>query len=307
MTSLAAGKRALETELAGLRALIDHLDTAFAQAVDLMAKAPGRVIVTGKKIAATLASTGTPAQFVHAAEASHGDMGMISPDDVILALSKSGESQELSDVLAYATRFEIPLVAITADAGSSLGQAATVCLVLPKVPEATEVVAAPTTSTTLTMALGDALAVALLEHKGFTAQDFRTFHPGGKLGAQLKTLGDVMHTGDDLPLVTPETPMTEAAVVMTEKRLGCVGVVDGQRLVGIITDGDLRRHIRMLGTATAQDLMSAQPKTLTAHTLAAEALALMNTQGITQVFVTDAHGVPQGIVHLHDLLRIGLV
>jgi arabinose-5-phosphate isomerase len=248
--------------------------------------------------------------FVHASEASHGDLGMIGQDDVILALSKTGETRELADVIAYAARFSIPLIAMTAAPDSALGVAADVVLLLPDAPEAADAVNAPTTSTTLQMALGDALAVALLERRGFKPQDFRVLHPGGKLGALLRTAGDLMHGRDELPLVAPETPMREALLVMTQMRWGIVGVVGPSGgLQGVITDGDLRRHIEGLLDRTAGEVMTPGPKkTAPPDMLAAEALALMSDPlpAVTVLFVVDA-GKPVGILHVHDLLRAGVM
>jgi arabinose-5-phosphate isomerase len=245
--------------------------------------------------------------FVHANEASHGDLGMIGVDDVVLALSKSGEVKELTDVIHYAKRFGVPLLAMTASAGSALGKAADILLLLPDAPEATDGVNAPTTSTTLQIALGDALAVAVLERRGFTADDFRIYHPGGKLGAMLRTVADIMHGAADLPLVGPEIAMAQALLVMTEKRFGCVGVQDqtGQ-LSGLITDGDLRRHMDGLLGLTAGQVMTAKPRTVGPDMLAAEALRLMNEWRITVLFVVET-GKPVGILHIHDLLRAGVV
>jgi arabinose-5-phosphate isomerase len=263
-----------------------------------------------RKIAATFASTGSPAFFVHPAEASHGDLGMIGPDDVIVALSKSGAAPELGDVLAYAKRFAIPLIALTADPESALGAAASVVLKLAAIDEATAEINAPTTSTTLQIALGDALAVALLERRGFKPADFQVFHPGGKIGAMLRTVGDLMHGADELPLVAAATPMQEALLVMTEKRWGIVGVTDASgKLVGAITDGDLRRHIDGLMGHTAGDVMTAGPKkTVPPGMLASEALALMSDPppAVTVLFVVDA-GKPVGILHVHDILRAGVM
>jgi arabinose-5-phosphate isomerase len=254
-----------------------------------------------------MASTGTPAFFVHATEASHGDLGMVGPDDAVLALSKSGETRELADLVAYTKRFGIPLVAMTGSAKSALGRAADVLLLLPDAPEATDGVDAPTTSTTLQIALGDALAVALLERRGFTAHDFRVFHPGGKLGAALRTAGDLMHGREELPLVGTETPMAQALLVMTEKRFGCVGVTNADgRLDGLITDGDLRRHLDGLFTHEAGEVMTRGPKTVTPGTLAGEALKLMNDNRITVLFVVES-GRPVGILHVHDVLRAGVL
>lgn len=313
--AVAIGRRVLSTEADALRTLADSLGEAFTRAVEALFSAKGRIVCTGmgksghvaRKIAATLASTGAQAMFVHPAEASHGDLGMIGPDDVVLALSKSGEARELSDVIAYANRFSIPLIAMTAFEGSQLGRGGDIVLLLPDAPEATAEVNAPTTSTTLQIALGDALAVALLERRGFTASDFRVFHPGGKLGAMLRTVGDLMHGEDELPLIGLEAPMPDALLVMSEKRFGAVGVIDGAgALAGLITDGDLRRHMDGLLTHTAGEVMTQAPRTITPGALAAEALKIMNDRRITVLFVVDA-GRPVGILHVHDLLRAGVI
>jgi arabinose-5-phosphate isomerase len=313
--AIAVGRRVLATEAQALGLMADGLGEAFMAAVETIFTAKGRVVLTGvgksghvgRKIAATLASTGTPAMFVHANEASHGDLGMIGVDDVVLALSKSGEVKELTDVIHYAKRFGVPLLAMTASAGSALGKAADILLLLPDAPEATDGVNAPTTSTTLQIALGDALAVAVLERRGFTADDFRIYHPGGKLGAMLRTVADIMHGAADLPLVGPQIPMPQALLVMTEKRFGCVGVQDqAGQLSGLITDGDLRRHMDGLLGLTAEQVMTAKPRTIGPDMLAAEALRLMNEWRITVLFVVEA-GKPVGILHIHDLLRAGVV
>lgn len=313
--AVALGRRVLNTEADALRALSASLDETFVQAVETMFNAKGRIVCTGmgksghvaRKIAATLASTGAPAMFVHPAEASHGDLGMIGPDDVVLALSKSGAGRELADTLAYAKRFSIPLIAMTAVADSPLGRAGDILLLLPDAPEATAEVNAPTTSTTLQIALGDALAVALLERRGFTASDFRVFHPGGKLGAMLRTVGDLMHDKAELPLVAAEAAMPDALLVMSEKRFGAVGVVDDAgRLSGLITDGDLRRHMDGLLTHTAGEVMTRGPLTIGPQALAAEALKLMNERRVTVLFVVE-DARPVGIVHVHDLLRAGVI
>jgi arabinose-5-phosphate isomerase len=315
--AIAVGRRVLAVEAEALTALAASLDAPFTQAVEVLFQAKGKIICTGmgksghvaRKIAATLASTGSPAVFVHPAEASHGDLGMVGPGDVVLALSKSGEARELADILAYAKRFDIPLLALTAAPRSALGRAADIVLLLPDAPEATAEVNAPTTSTTLQIALGDALAVALLERRGFTAGDFRVFHPGGKLGAMLRTVGDLMHGPDQVPLVDPGVSMREALLVMTEKRFGCVGVrgPDGA-LAGIITDGDLRRHIDGLFGHTAGEVMTPAPKTAPPTMLAAEALKRMTetAPSSTVLFVVDGH-VPVGILHIHDLVRAGVI
>jgi arabinose-5-phosphate isomerase len=312
--------RTLEAEAGGIAALSTAtrdggLGQAIIEAIDLIQNASGRLIVTGMgksghvahKIAATFASTGTPAFFVHPAEASHGDLGMITANDVIMALSWSGETAELKDLIYYSRRFRIGLIAITADSESTLAKAADVVLTLPQAREACPHNLAPTTSSLMQLALGDALAVALLESRGFTALKFRELHPGGQLGAKLKFVGDLMHTGDAVPLIALGTPMSDAVVIMTAKGFGCVGItaVDGT-LVGIITDGDLRRHMRPdLLAAKVDDVMTRRPKTLGRHELAGEAIELLNSSKITAIFVIDV-GQPVGIVHLHDLLRAGV-
>jgi arabinose-5-phosphate isomerase len=311
--AVATGRRVLGVEAEALARLADSLGPAFVKAVETMADAKGRVILTGvgksghvaRKIASTLASTGEPALFVHATEAAHGDLGMIGVDDVVVALSKSGETRELAQVLAYAKRFSIPLIAITAVADSTLGHAADIVLCLPAAPEAAEPLDAPTTSTTLQMALGDALAVALLERRGFTASHFSVLHPGGKIGAGLRLVGDLMHGPAELPLVAPETPMAEAIQVMSAKRFGCVGITapDG-RLVGIITDGDIRRHIDGLLDRSAAEVMTRTPRVASRDTFAAEALQLI--AGVTVLFVVDNER-PVGILSMHDLLRAGVM
>lgn len=309
------GRRVLVTEAEALKTMAEGLGAPFEQAVETLAGLSGRVICTGvgksghvaRKIAATLASTGRPAIFVHATEASHGDLGMIGPDDAVLALSKSGETRELADVIAFAKRFGSPLIGMTARADSALGSQSDILLLLPDAPEATGQVDAPTTSTTLQIALGDALAVALLERAGFTAQDFRVFHPGGKLGAMLRTVGDLMHGTDELPLIEAGAPMHEALLVMSEKRFGSVAVVDDAgALIGMITDGDLRRHMDGLLDHNAGEVMTRNPRTVEPTTLAAEALKLMNEASITVLFVVQA-GRPVGILHVHDLLRAGVI
>ncbi len=311
--------RTLETEAAGISALAaaihDGLGHAFIAAVDLMRQARGRVIVTGmgksghvgRKIAATLASTGTPAFFVHPSEASHGDLGMIAADDLIMALSWSGETTELKDLTDYSRRFRIGLIAVTAFADSTLGQAADVVLALPQAREACPHNLAPTTSTLMQHALGDALAIALLESRGFTALDFRVFHPGGRLGAMLKFVGNVMHAGAAIPLAKVGTRMSEAVVEMSAKGFGCVGIVDADgKLAGIVTDGDLRRHMRPdLLDARVETVMTRSPKTVRPEQLASEALEIINSSKITALIVAE-DGTPVGIVHFHDLLRAGV-
>lgn len=309
------GRRVLLAEADALRRMSDGLGPAFARAVELCAAATGRVVCTGvgksghvgRKIAATLASTGQPALFVHATEASHGDLGMIGPGDVVVALSKSGETRELADVVAYAKRFSIPLIGVTSASTSALGRAADVLLQLPDAPEAADAVGAPTTSTTLQIALGDALAVALMERRGFTPDAFRAFHPGGSLGSALRAVSDLMHAGEELPLVEADAPMRHALLVMTEKRFGVVGVVGPEgRLRGVLTDGDLRRHMEGLLDHTAAEVMTPRPRTALPDLLAAEALKLMNEARITVLFVVDDDR-PVGILHIHDLLRAGVL
>jgi arabinose-5-phosphate isomerase len=316
---IAVGRRVLATEAQALGQMAKGLDDSFARAVETLFAAKGRIVCTGigksghvaRKIAATLASTGSQAMFVHATEASHGDLGMIGGGDVILALSKTGETRELADIIAYAKRFAIPLIAMTTVADSALGRAADVLLAMPDAPEAcAPELNAPTTSTTLQMALGDALAVALLERRGFAPKDFRVFHPGGKLGAMLRTAADLMHSGDELPLVTAATPMKDALLVMTQKRWGIVGVVDAKgRLLGAVTDGDLRRHIDGLMDHTAGEVMTPGPKkAVPPDMLASEALALMSDPppSVTVLFVVE-DGAPVGILHVHDILRAGVM
>jgi arabinose-5-phosphate isomerase len=315
--SIESALRTLDADASGIAALMDAigegLGAPFLAAIDMMRAAKGRVIVSGmgksghvaRKIAATLASTGTPAFFVHPGEASHGDLGMITRDDVILALSWSGETAELKDLIDYSRRFRIGLITMTADATSTLGKSADVALVIPQVREACPHNLAPTTSSTMQLALGDALAIALLESRGFTAVDFGLFHPGGRLGALLKFTRDVMHTGDKVPLVDCRTAVSEAILVMSAKGFGCVGIVDDGRLVGIITDGDLRRHMSdNLLAAKVDDVMTRAPKTVRPDQLASEALEILNATKITALFVVDG-GKPAGILHIHDLLRIG--
>jgi arabinose-5-phosphate isomerase len=318
MEYIVSAERALETEMAGLSALRvalkNGLAAPFQKACSLIQGISGRVIVSGigksghigTKIAASLASTGTPAFFVHATEASHGDLGMITQDDVVLALSWSGETQELASLVAYTRRFKVPLVAITSRQDSTLGTAADIVLKLPSVAEACPHGLAPTTSALVQLALGDALTVALLEGRGFTIQDYKVFHPGGRLGASLKTAKDIMHLGESLPLVPAATPMTDGIVVMSQKGFGVLGVVDElNQLMGIITDGDLRRHVTTnLLEKTAGDIMTRGPKTVHPGTLSASILELLNSSSITTVFVVE-DGRPVGIVHMHDLLRAG--
>jgi len=317
-SAIQSAQRTLLTEGTGLKLLHDamgeELGQAFAQAVDAILAASGRVIISGmgksghvgRKIAATMASTGTPAHFVHPGEASHGDLGMIQPDDVILAMSWSGESSELADIIAYARHNDVKLIGITSRADSSLGVGAHICLCLPKAKEACPNGLAPTTSTTMQLALGDALAVALLESRGFTSQDFRRYHPGGKLGAQLRQVSAVMHTGDRLPLIQLGKMMSEAIVTISSKGLGCVIVVKpDSKLGGLVTDGDLRRHMApdLLGRSV-DEIMTKSPKTVTPDTLIAEALEIMESRKISSLVVVEDER-PVGLIHILDLLRIG--
>ncbi|MEG9861207.1 MAG: KpsF/GutQ family sugar-phosphate isomerase [Parvularculales bacterium] len=310
---IASAHRTLTLEIAGLQALMDALDGRFDQAVTLLHKARGRVIVSGmgksghiaRKIAATLASTGTPAQFVHPAEASHGDLGMITEVDIILALSWSGETPELHDLVAYGRQFYIPLLAVTANPNSALAQSATIVLALPDSEEACPNGLAPTTSTTMQLALGDALAMALLEKNGFTAVHFRDFHPGGRLGASLAPVRGIMHTGEHLPLVEAGLPMQQALITMSAKGFGCLGVTDKTgALTGVVTDGDLRRHMGPdLLKANVGDVMTSSPHTVIPDALAAEAMALMTRLKITSLFVVE-DTAPIGLVHIHDFLKL---
>jgi arabinose-5-phosphate isomerase len=319
-SAIESAARTLGIEGQGLAALASGLAgpmaAPFADTVERLKAAHGRVIVTGigksghiaQKIAATFASTGTPAFFVHPSEASHGDLGMITKDDVILAISWSGETVELKNIITYSRRFAVPLISLTSRPESALAKASDVVLELPNAKEACPHGLAPTTSTTMQLALGDALAIALLEAKGFTAQHFKVLHPGGSLGAQLKFVADVMHKGDRLPLAEEDTAMSEAIVTMTQKSFGCLGVIDAKgKLAGMITDGDLRRHMGAdLLTARARDIMTRKPNTLRPDMLASAALEQINSLKRTQMFVVEK-GKPVGIVHVHDLLRAGVV
>ena len=318
------GRRVLLMEANGLAALAANLDASFSKALDILmnvsrAGSHFRVIVSGmgksghvaRKIAATMASTGTPAFFVHPAEASHGDLGMVTHGDVLLCLSNSGDVPEMADLIAHAKRFGIPLIGMTSKARSALGQASDVALLLPPVEEACPMGLAPTTSTTMMLALGDALAVGLMERKGFTRDHYRVFHPGGRLGKQLIKVKDLMHVGAEMPLVPTGTPMREALVTMAGRSFGCIGIVGTSgkmkdRLLGIITDGDLRRHIE--GDLLAQKVdavMTSKPITIRQDLLAVEALREMNSRRITAFFVIDG-GRPVGILHMHDCVRAGI-
>ncbi len=318
-TEPAPALRTLKVAMAGLRALEKALSgpmqAPFEEALGLIGAATGRVVVTGMgksghigtKIAATLASTGTPSLFVHAAEASHGDLGMITRDDVVLALSWSGETAELRSIVLYAKRFRVPFIAVTAGADSTLARAADVALILPKVEEACPHGLAPTTSTLIQMALGDALAIALLEARGFTADDFMQFHPGGSLGANLARVRDVMHSGDRLPVAPLGTKMKEALLLISGKGFGCLGITDPKgELVGIITDGDLRRHLSGdIFDRPVEHVMTREPKTIHPDALVASALDVLNAASITALLVVEKRK-PVGIVHMHDLLRTGV-
>ena len=313
-----SAKRTIDKEVEALRMMEGELSENLTKALDLMQNTKGRVIVTGMgksghvgfKIAATLASTGTPSFFVHPGEASHGDLGMLTNDDCVIAISNSGETKELSDIVLYCKRYGIPLIAITKNPDSTLGQSGDILLKLPDDGEACPLGLAPTSSTTATMVLGDILAVRLLERKGFTKTDFKQRHPGGKLGSFLKKVSDLMHKGDEMPLVHEDTPMQDALLVMTSKMLGCIGVIDKEgNLVGIFTDGDLRRCLGPdILQKTAQDVMTKNPKTIAPDVLAVEALNTMNNtgKGITQLFVIQDRK-PIGIIHMHDCLRAGVM
>ncbi len=325
--SLARARRVLAIEAAAIRGLADRLGDPFVRAVELVAGRAGKVVVTGmgksghvcRKIAATLASTGTPAFFLHAGEALHGDVGMLDRHDLVLAISNSGETAEILALVPIVKRLGMPLVAMTGGSSSTLARAADVVLDVSVAEEACPLGLAPTASTTATLAMGDALAVALLEHRGFRAEDFAALHPAGTLGRKLLRVADLMHVRDELPLVREDTPFKETVVEMTRKRLGLTGVIDAEgALVGVITDGNIRRAFERLPDvqrATARDLttrarrdsMTGPPKTIAADALAAEAVAVMERDAITSLFIVDAAGAPIGVVHLHDLLRAGVV
>ncbi|MEH6775500.1 MAG: KpsF/GutQ family sugar-phosphate isomerase [Cereibacter changlensis] len=312
---LATGRRVIAREAEALTALGASLDGGFAEAVETIMQAKGRVIVSGmgksghvgRKIAATFASTGTPAQFVHPAEASHGDLGMVMRGDVALVLSNSGETPELADIIAHTRRFDIPLIGVASRAGSTLLRQSDVALLLPPVAEACDTGIVPTSSTTMTLALGDALAIALMEHRQFTPEHFRVFHPGGKLGARLSKVSDLMHR--EPPLIRPDTPMSEALLAMSGRGFGVVGVTrDDGYLEGVITDGDLRRHMDGLLSLTAGQVMTRGPRTIGPEALAEKAVAVMNEKKITSLFVVDPEGSGNavGLIHIHDCLRAGV-
>lgn len=309
--------RVIRAEAAALTTLADSLDDRFRAAIDMMRETKGRVIVTGigksghiaNKIAATLASTGTPAQFVHPAEASHGDLGMITGADIVLAISNGGEAAELANLIAYSRRYGIPLIGLTSHEDSTLGRQSDIILLLPQLGEACNTGVVPTTSTTMTLAMGDALAVALMEHRDFTAENFRDFHPGGKLGAQLSLVRDLMHVGDALPIVIEDTDMSAAMFEIGNKGFGVTAVLDNDdKLKGIITSGDLGRHIKGLMASKARDVMTAGPVTIEPTALAERAVGVMNARKITCLLVVDpdAPDVLVGLLHLHDCLRVGL-
>ncbi len=306
--------RVLRTEGEAVLELADRVPESLAAAVELILNQPGRVIVSGigksghvaRKIASTLASTGTPAQFVHPAEASHGDLGMITGGDSCLILSNSGETGEIGDIVNYSRRFSVPLVAMTQNTESMLATAADVVLVLPEAVEACAIGLAPTTSTTCALALGDALAVTLMELRGFRTDRFQVLHPGGRLGAQLLRARDIMHQGDDLPVVSGSSPMGDVLVEMTAKGFGTALVVDRNKAVGVITDGDIRRNLEDLLERTALDVATRTPLSVDADVLVSEALGIMNENGITSLCVTDGNGRLVGLVHVHDCLRAGV-
>ncbi|GBQ15705.1 KpsF/GutQ family sugar-phosphate isomerase [Swaminathania salitolerans] len=324
LPTLTSAQSTLAAEIAGLSALqgalapSEALGAAFAEAVACIACGRGHVVVSGigksghigRKIQATLASTGTPAFFVHPAEAAHGDLGMIDTNDVILLISQSGETSELAALLEHAARHALPVIGMTASTGSTLAKASTIVLPLPRAPEACPMGLAPTTSTIMQLALGDALAIALLERRGFTANDFGAFHPGGKLGALLRPVAKLMHTGDSLPLGTPDMTLSSVIIEMTRKAFGCIGILDeGGILIGLISDGDLRPALdRDLTTTCAREIMNHAPITTRGDMLAQEVIHLMTARrkAINSLFVLDDEGRPAGIIHLHDLLRTGI-
>lgn len=317
ISDLHVARQTIDREIEALKAMENGLDESLSQALDIMQKTKGRVIVTGmgksghigSKIAATMASTGTPSFFLHPSEASHGDLGMITTDDTVLAISNSGESKELIDILTYCRRFSIPLIAITKNPESSLGKNSDLILRLPDNREACPLGLAPMSSTTATLVMGDILAAALMVRKGFTEQDFRLRHPGGKLGAILRHVSDIMHTGDEMPLIGEDAIMQDALITMSAKMLGCVGIIDKEgKLIGVITDGDLRRWMAPnLIEEKVSKVMTKNPRTCEADTLIAEAVNIMNNtgRGITNMFVLK-DGKPVGIVHIHDCLRAGV-
>ncbi|MBU2980346.1 KpsF/GutQ family sugar-phosphate isomerase [Lentibacter algarum] len=309
-----SARRVLKTEANAILEMVEALPEDFADVVELVLKTKGRVIISGvgksghigRKMSATFASTGTPSYFVHASEASHGDLGMITDDDICLLISNSGETKELSDILLHTRRFNIPMVAISSNISSTLMNAADYKLNLPNLPEACAIGMAPTTSTTLTLALGDALAVSVMEQRGFGSDDFLKNHPGGKLGAQLSRVADLMHKGEKVPTVETDTPMSDVLLSMTSKGFGITGVLENGTLIGVISDGDLRRHMGNLMEKTAGEIATIDPVTITPDLFAAQALALLNEKKISALMVVDDARRPAGIVHIHDLLRAGV-
>ncbi|MCT4575318.1 MAG: KpsF/GutQ family sugar-phosphate isomerase [Alphaproteobacteria bacterium] len=316
MNDIKIMKETLLEEANAMINLAETLGEECSKIIELILNIKGRLIITGmgksghigKKIAATLASTGTPSFFVHPGEASHGDLGMITSNDAVIAISNSGESKELGDIITYTRRFSIPLISISRNSESTLGKAADYHINLNYEKEACPLGIAPTTSTTLTLAIGDALAVALLKRRGFSAEDFGNFHPGGKLGAALIRNEEIMHDDYDLPLAKEDTPMNKVIEIMSNKKMGCVGIVDNNnKLVGMITDGDIRRHVEDIMNKTAKDIMTANPITTTKSCLSAEGLAIMNNKSITALFVVDEANKPIGIIHMHDYLKNGVM
>ena len=312
---LITAKRVIADEANALNIFSAQLDSSFGVAIELMLAARGRIIISGmgksghvaRKIAATFASTGTPAHFVHPAEASHGDLGMMASGDVVIVLSNSGETPELANLVAYTRRFNIPMIGVASRKSSTLLKQSDVAIILPQLGEACGTGVVPTISTTMTLALGDAMAIALMEHRKFTPENFREFHPGGKLGAKLAQVRDLMHIGDSIPLVNITTPMSDTLLIMSQKGFGVVGVTDSDGYIkGIITDGDLRRHMTSLLDMTAGSVMTTNPRTVTPNILAAEAIGVMEGK-ITCLFVVDDDLHTQGILHIHDCLRAGVV
>ncbi len=315
---LGQGKAVIKSEIQALSQLLENLGDDFAQAVEILAKTKGRIIVSGmgksghiaRKIAATLSSTGKPAHFVHPAEASHGDLGMLAQGDTVLILSNSGETPELDHLISYIKRFSIPTIGVASEVESTLIKNSTVGIVLPKTGEACDTGVVPSNSTIMLLALGDALAITLMKSTNFTVESFREFHPGGQLGARLSKVGSIMHAGSDIPLVTQNTPMAETLIIMTKKGFGVAGIVSASgHLLGIITDGDLRRHMEGLFNCRSDEVMTPNPITISPDSLAEEALALMNNKGVTCLFVVNPNkdSTVVGILHIHDCLRLGVV
>lgn len=314
LTPVEIARDVLRVEGDALAQMRDALPEDFDAVVRALLEVKGRVIVSGMgksghvaaKIAATMASTGTPAQYVHPGEASHGDLGMITAADALILISNSGETKELADIIAYAKRFAVSLVAITKKPDSTLGRQADYVLALPDAPEACGIGMAPTTSTTCTMAMGDALAVSLMKLRGFARENFLAFHPGGTLGAQLLTVRAVMHMGDELPVVQGRTPMGDTLLEMTAKGFGVAAVIENGQLVGVITDGDLRRNMDVLMSRNAGQVATGNPLSISPEALLSEALGVMNAKKISALFAVDEAGALQGLVHIHDILRAGV-